>query len=160
LRKKIDRLISGSPDMLPLMGEVLQSIPQFEKDLRDMQKLLQSMPEEPKADPKQPVPEAPAPIQAMLAGMQKYTSVTVPVLAIFACPHAEIAGIFENDSVGRAKAEADDVARVEAQAKAIEKAAPSPHIVRIAHASHAVFMSNEADVLREMNAFLGSLPGA
>jgi hypothetical protein len=35
---------------------------------------------------------------------------------------------------------------------------PSPHIVRLAHASHVVFMSNEADVLREMNAFLENLP--
>jgi len=26
------------------------------------------------------------------------------------------------------------------------------------HASHYVFQSNEADVLREMNAFIGSLP--
>jgi hypothetical protein len=31
-------------------------------------------------------------------------------------------------------------------------------VVRLPHANHYVFFSNEEDVLREMNAFLGSLP--
>jgi pimeloyl-ACP methyl ester carboxylesterase len=181
LRKKIDHLIAHDSDPHRLIADVLQAIPQYEKDLRDMQSLLQSM--EPKADPKQPAseepkaeakqpvpeepkaeaqqaaPEAPRPGRAILAGEQKYTSLKTPVLAIFPIPHAEIADMFEHDPVGRAAAEAADVARVEARIKVVEKAAPSPHIVRIAHASHMVFMSNEADVLREIDAFLGSLPG-
>ena len=44
--------------------------------------------------------------------------------------------------------------------RAVEKAVPSPRIVRIAHASHAVFMSNEADVLHQIKAFLAGLPGS
>jgi pimeloyl-ACP methyl ester carboxylesterase len=168
LRKKIDRLIAHDSDPHPLIAAVLQSLPQYENDLRDMQKLLQAMepkadpkqpvPGEPKSEPKQPIPEAPTPMQAMFAGEQKYTSVKTPVLAIFPSPHAEIAEWFEHDPAGRSKAEAVDVARVETRVKAVEKAAPSPRIVRLAHASHAVFMSNEADVLREMNAFLAALP--
>jgi non-heme chloroperoxidase len=35
---------------------------------------------------------------------------------------------------------------------------PSARVVRLRHADHYVFLSNEAEVLREMNAFLGSLP--
>jgi hypothetical protein len=35
---------------------------------------------------------------------------------------------------------------------------PTARVVRIAHASHFIFSTNEADVLREMDAFLGSLP--
>jgi non-heme chloroperoxidase len=31
-------------------------------------------------------------------------------------------------------------------------------VVRLANANHYVFKSNEADVLREMNAFLATLP--
>jgi len=30
-------------------------------------------------------------------------------------------------------------------------------VIRLKHASHAVYVSNEADVLREMNSFLGRL---
>jgi hypothetical protein len=46
------------------------------------------------------------------------------------------------------------------RADAFEHGVPSARVVRIARASHVIFMSNEADVLREMNAFLGSLPPA
>jgi hypothetical protein len=35
---------------------------------------------------------------------------------------------------------------------------PSARVVRLPHANHYVFFSNEADVLREINAFLGTLP--
>ena len=168
LRKKIDHLVAHDTDPHPLISELLQAIPLYERDLRDMQRLLQSMepktdaeppgPEKPAAKPEPPAPAAPTPMQAILAGQQKYTSVKTPVLAIFPSPHAEIAEWFEHGPAGRTKAEEVDVAQVEARVKAVEKAVPSPHIVRLAHASHAVFMSNEADVLREMNAFLENLP--
>jgi alpha-beta hydrolase superfamily lysophospholipase len=44
------------------------------------------------------------------------------------------------------------------QARAFEAGVPSAHVVRIPNADHYVFNSNEADVLREMNAFLAKLP--
>jgi len=50
-----------------------------------------------------------------------------------------------------------DLARTGAQAKAFETAVPSARIIRLPHANHFLFQSNEADVLREMNSFLGSL---
>jgi hypothetical protein len=50
-----------------------------------------------------------------------------------------------------------DLARTGAQAKAFEAAIPGAHVIRLPHANHYVFDSNEADVLREMNSFLESL---
>jgi hypothetical protein len=47
-----------------------------------------------------------------------------------------------------------------AQATAFEKGLPTARVVRIAHANHYVFQSNEADVLREMNSFLTGLAPA
>jgi hypothetical protein len=44
------------------------------------------------------------------------------------------------------------------QAKAFETGLPSARVVRLYDASHYVFRSNEADVLREMEAFIASLP--
>jgi len=35
---------------------------------------------------------------------------------------------------------------------------PSARVVRLPRANHFVFLSNEDDVLREMNAFLSNLP--
>jgi hypothetical protein len=49
-------------------------------------------------------------------------------------------------------------AAAEAQTKAVERGLASAHVVRIPNADHYVFQSNEADVLREMNAFIGSVP--
>jgi non-heme chloroperoxidase len=57
----------------------------------------------------------------------------------------------------RQAAEGRDEARTGAQGTAFEKGVPTPHVVRIPPANHYVFNSNEADVIREMNAFLGTL---
>jgi len=45
----------------------------------------------------------------------------------------------------------------EVQAKAFENGLPTAHVVRIPRANHYVLQSNEADVLREMDAFIGGL---
>jgi pimeloyl-ACP methyl ester carboxylesterase len=80
--------------------------------------------------------------QAILEGRQKYTSLRVPVLAIYCLPH-------QDDEPNEA---AD-----EAQARAFESGVKGSRVVRLPHANRMVFLSNEADVLREMNAFLGGL---
>jgi non-heme chloroperoxidase len=80
-----------------------------------------------------------APVQAITAGMQKFSAVTVPVLAIYAIkPGFAIAD--------------------EAQAAALARANPSARVVRLLNANHYVFKSNEADVLRELRSFVDTLP--
>jgi hypothetical protein len=91
-----------------------------------------------------------------MAGMHRYTDIRVPALAIYALPHAT--GQPYKDDAARLAAEARDEANTGAQAKAFESGVPSARVVRLPHANHYIFFSNEADVLREMNAFLGSLP--
>jgi non-heme chloroperoxidase len=73
--------------------------------------------------------------RAILAGLEKFPSISGPILAIFS------------------PRDADE----EAQANAFEKGLKSAHVVRVPGASRLIFLSNEADVLREMTAFLGSL---
>jgi hypothetical protein len=92
--------------------------------------------------------------QVIMGGTQKYTDIRAPILAIYAVPHNR--GI--KDSVAEASAEAADLEVTGAQAKAFENGLPSARVVRLPHASHYVFRSNEADVLREMNAFISSSP--
>jgi pimeloyl-ACP methyl ester carboxylesterase len=81
---------------------------------------------------------------AIFDGMQRYTEIPPPILAIFALPHA-----------GLPDPTLDE--KGEAIAKAFEAALPNARVVRIPQANHFVFMSHEADVLREMEAFLGTL---
>lgn len=46
---------------------------------------------------------------------------------------------------------------LERQAEAIREGIPSARVVKLTRANHDVFLSNEADVLREMRAFLAAL---
>lgn len=154
LRKKLEQLIPGAgpQDEKQLVQELLQtSLPQLEKDLREQQKALQSIPALPQSGGLSSLT-----FQAVFAGEQKYTDIKVPILAIFAVPHHF--QIFQNDPAAQAAAEALDAAYSGAQARAFENGLPSAHVVRIPSAEHWIFQSNEADVLREMNAFLGSQP--
>jgi pimeloyl-ACP methyl ester carboxylesterase len=51
----------------------------------------------------------------------------------------------------------DDFARTSAQADAFQAGIPGARVVRLPNASHMIFQSNEADVLREIDAFLAKL---
>ena len=92
--------------------------------------------------------------QLFVAGQQKYTDIRVPVLAIYAVPHDD--GPYMNDNPA-ARAAIEAVDRTEALAKAFEVGIPTARVVRLPHANHYVFLSNEADVLREIRAFLAGL---
>jgi hypothetical protein len=51
-----------------------------------------------------------------------------------------------------------DAASTEAQAKAFEHGVANARVVKLARANHYIFMSNEADVLRELRTFVAGLP--
>jgi non-heme chloroperoxidase len=150
LRKKLDQLSSSNPpaDKRPLIQELIEKdLPGFEKDLKAQQKILELFP--PPREPAQPQVHR-TPAQAIRDGEQEYTSIPVPILAIYAIPYNRGPNI---------DAKVWDVidAKNEAQAKAFEKGVPTARVVRLPHADHLIYISNEADVLREMNAFLATL---
>ena len=62
------------------------------------------------------------------------------------------------DAAQRAAYEARDEITTGAQAKAFEEGVPTARVVRLPHARHYIFRSNEADVLREINGFIAGLP--
>jgi non-heme chloroperoxidase len=80
---------------------------------------------------------------AIQAGTQKYTHIKSPALAIYAAP--------------KEGAPADAAVRREACAKAFEKGAPSSRIVRLPGATHYLFISHEAEVLKEIRDFFRTL---
>ena len=162
LERKLDQLRFASPTADPraLIQDLLsKELPNFTQSLQALQRTL------PPPPPTEAV-SSPAPVQRLstigedvIAGLQRYTSIPVPILAIFAAPH-ELPPSTGNDPAAVAAADAADDAftGARAQADAFEKGVPSAHVVRLAHASHYVYRSNEADVLREMNAFIRGLP--
>jgi pimeloyl-ACP methyl ester carboxylesterase len=95
------------------------------------------------------------------AGMKKYTTIPAPALVIFAVPHDPGAWVKASSDPAVQEAAktfaALDTSLTERQAKAWEEGVPTAHVVRLPGASHFLFLSNQADVLRELRAFLNSL---
>jgi non-heme chloroperoxidase len=94
----------------------------------------------------------------MLQGTKKYADIPVPALVIFAIPRAQAKWVDESTDPKvhqAAKAfSAAELALQTRQAKAFEDGVPTAHVVRLRGADHYVYLSNEADVLREMRSFL------
>ena len=140
-------------ELTQLIKELLGTdLPRFEQQLRELQAHFAAA-----LTPQTPLRPFPPVALAIFAGRQKYTEIHAPVLAIYALPHKVPAAI-ANDSVRRAAAEVMDLATMGAQANAFEKGVTSARVVRLPHASHYVFRSHEIEVLREIRAFIASLP--
>lgn len=93
---------------------------------------------------------------AIFAGGQRYRRIDGPVLAIFVAP-----GPFRSeakDSVSRARSDSMSLAFRMPQITAFRRGVPQARVVLLPHANHFIWRSNEADVLREMRAFIDALP--
>lgn len=137
-----------------LLADVARELPQFEKDVQRRQAEIATRPDMSAED----IRKAKAQMgsreaitgDAVFSGIQPYTKINCPVLAIFAVPH-------QRGSKPDAEADAKDVAAVEPQVKSFQVGVPQATVVRIAHANHYVYSSNEADVIREINTFVAKL---
>lgn len=95
--------------------------------------------------PARPQPGSPKTVTAAIqTGTQRYTEIKPPALAIHAAPK-------EGTAAG------DSAPPRDACLKAFEKRARSPRIVRLPGATHYVFFSNEAEVLKEIRDFISAL---
>jgi pimeloyl-ACP methyl ester carboxylesterase len=152
VRRKLEQLrcCDGAQDPQKVRELLESALPQFEKVLQEQLK----MPAPP------PGPDAASgdtgAARAILDGEQKYTRIPVPILAIYALPH-DLGRQAPATAEGRAAQAAVEEVIGGAQVAAFERGLPSARVVRIPKADHYVFQSNEAEVLREMNAFIAGL---
>jgi pimeloyl-ACP methyl ester carboxylesterase len=97
----------------------------------------------------------------LLTGTRKYIDIPVPALVIFANPHGLGTWVNSNtDPAVRAAAESYSsalAALTDRQVKAVANGVPTAHVVTLQGAHHHIFLSNEADVIREMRSFLNRL---
>jgi non-heme chloroperoxidase len=97
----------------------------------------------------------------LLRGARKYIAIPVPALVIFANPHGLGAWLDRNtDPTVQTAARSYSstlTAFTERQEKAVENGVPTAHVITLPGAHHYIFLSNEADVVREMRAFLAGL---
>lgn len=145
IKRRIDEIEAGGVDEQKKLLELETAVAHFETVLHQNNAEVANMP---------PLPPR-SPLSAALNfGAQKYTSVPVPALAIYACPHN-----WDRlpDNARKTALIADDKARCTGWADAFRRGVPSARIVLIPNADHYVYLSNESQVVAEMNAFLSTL---
>jgi pimeloyl-ACP methyl ester carboxylesterase len=149
VRKQLADFVLGS-DPSKSASDLLAALPNLKAMLEEQQKEWAGVPAPPASGKF-------GPSEAIKLGQRKYTELKVPILAIFASPHkmGPMPGV---DAAGQAALVKAMDALATNEIKAFEAGVPSAHVVLIPNADHTVFRSNEADVLREINAFLAALP--
>jgi non-heme chloroperoxidase len=100
---------------------------------------------------------APEAGSSILKSVEHYTApVHLPILAIMGYPQNK-GPHFRADTLKNIAAAAAADANQARQIDAFEKGQPTAHVIRIANANHYIFISNEIQVLIEMNKFLDTL---
>jgi non-heme chloroperoxidase len=145
IKRRIDEIEAGGVDEKKKLLELEAAVARFETVVHQNNTEIANMP---------PLPPRSSIGAALNFGMQKYTNIAVPVLAIYACPHN-----WDRlpDSPRKTALIADDKARCSEWADNFRRSVPRAHVVMIPNADHYVYLSNEAQVVREMNAFLNTL---
>jgi non-heme chloroperoxidase len=94
---------------------------------------------------------------AVLKGYEHFTTaIPLPILAIMGYPQSKGPDFRADTPKNIASAAAGDANQAR-QIDAFERGQPTAHVVRIANANHYIFISNEPQVLNEMNRFLATL---
>ena len=150
LRQELDDFLAGRNQNGQPLVQLQADVARFENDLTTYRREIALLPPCRQCDT---MPPFYAPITT---GNEKFLTVHDPVLAIYADPH-DPDPLFANDPKGHAAYVANDEVETTQRVEAFQAAVPQAHVVRIANASHYIFVSNEAQVIREMNNFLTSL---
>ena len=162
LRRRLDQLDAarGPGETRRLLSQLLDvDVPAFERAARE--RLAQLPPARDDTvtppTPRRTIGLSPfASGDAIMAGMQRYTAIRAPTLAIYALPK-RVPPPVARDSTMLATWIAAQAAAA-AQADAFERGVPNARVVRIPNADHAVMASHPTEVVREIHAFIGRLP--
>jgi non-heme chloroperoxidase len=152
LLRRLKHLSTVDPQLEKVQLQQLQQsglLAQFQQQVERMSKNLDSLP--PPAANATAEPPNPVAVynQAQDKGQRAFIDVKGPILVIAAAPHDRFKG--------RPPKEYE---RETQRLSALEKRLPNAHIVRIPFASHFIYRSNEAQVVREMNAFMDGVGDA
>ncbi len=152
LRKQLRPLINGYAfEAVKDYSGLTANLQRVKKELEQHQQEMKDLP------PSWVSPRMTPDLFAIMEGREKFTSIGAPSLLIFATAPDPIPG---NDPKSQAEEARQELLMrgKELQIEAFKRQVPSARIVLIPHATHYVFQSNEGQVLREMEAFIATLP--
>src|SRR5207248_25254 len=147
-------LPGGTPpdDMKKTLDGLIARLKLVEREVSEQRADMEDIP-----SPTGPRPPAPPVMSAIMTGQQRFTKINAPALFIYASPH-DLGEAMKGNPKARAAMEASDKRAVERQVAAVKREVPEAQVVLIPNANHFLFRTNEADVLREMNNFIATLP--
>lgn len=156
LRQKLEKLPYVDPQNIKQTNqELIALLQQLEKELIAQQDFLniEGMPQPPTLPKDKAFLSMQASARRVMGGLRRYKTIPVPTLAIYAFPK-------DPKTYGHLPKAAVDmtISQEKAQIDAFEKGVPTARVVRIPNASHGVYISNEAEVLREIDQFVATLP--
>jgi len=129
-----------------LRAELQQTLPILERGLKADQEFTAEQKDPPSQSTRLRILVA----TAIDSNFRPYKTIAVPILALAAVPQR----CAKDCDSATAKAGA---AVVEKQAQFVAASNPGLRLVRLAHADHFVWHTNQADVVREMNSFMDGL---
>jgi non-heme chloroperoxidase len=154
LRNQLRQFINGySLEPVIDYDSLIANLQRVEKEVKEQQQDTGNLPPTPVS------PRMTPDLFAIMEGRERFTTVRAPALVIFADGDNLVSGD-DPQSHAQAVRQALMKRNKELQIAAFARQVPSAHVVRIPHATHYVFRSNEADVLREINTFITTLPSA
>jgi pimeloyl-ACP methyl ester carboxylesterase len=154
LRSQLRQFIEGySMEPVKDYDSLIANLQRVEKEVKEQQQDTGNLPPTPVSARMTPA------LFAIMEGRERFTTIHAPALVIFA-DGDNLEPVSGDDPQSRAQAVRQALMKrnKEMQIAAFERQVPSAHVVRIPHATHYIFRSNEADMLREMNTFIASLP--
>jgi pimeloyl-ACP methyl ester carboxylesterase len=159
LQREASALLPGGADAAPsqTIADLQALLPTLQRDLAERGEMLSYMPSPPPLAGGNAVAAKLTPSDAITLGEQKYTHIPSATLAIFAVPH-DLQSMMPGDAKAVASAEAADEKHMSSIVSSFARGVPEAHVVSLRHASHYIFLSNEADVVREINGFLALHP--
>lgn len=152
LRNQLRQFIEGySMEPVKDYDSLIADLQRVEKEVKEQQQDTGNLPPTPVS------PRMTPDLFAIMEGRERFTTIYAPALVIMGDEDNPVSG---DDPQSHAKAarQALTIRDKERQYTAFARQVPSAHLVRIPHATHYLFRSNEADVLREMNTFIATLP--
>jgi pimeloyl-ACP methyl ester carboxylesterase len=150
-----DQAPVSAEQQMQAIAELLQNMPALQKDLKTTQAEVAVRPADSSAAKTDRAKSRQGRIDlAVFTGQRRFTTIRCPALVIFPSPQRQPPGL---TGAALASAETRDIAAVESRAR-LFRAIPNVKVVLIPHATHGVFDSNPADVLRSIAAFSATLP--
>ena len=162
MRREVDAIINANTNQKQkalIQTMLATELPRFEQGLKEREALLQQAPDQEPPSEEVTTSRQFMNAQAIQDGEERFTHIICPLLAIFNEPHVPVLKPNATSAeLFMATRQTAELEAIQGQEKAFEALGANAHVITIKNADHYIYRSNEADVLKAMDAFIATLP--